>query len=90
MSGSSMPFLNQLTSPPAQKAIPAPVMMIARTSEMSANQAKATGSSAIISGLIALKDSGRFRVIVATSPSISMSMVLSSGGVLPVLMKLLV
>ena len=49
-----------LTSPPAQKALPAPVTISARSGARSASQAKATVISRIISGLIALKASGRF------------------------------
>ena len=69
-----------MTSPPAQKALPAPVTISARSGARSASQAKATVSSPIISGLIALKASGRSRVRVPISPSISIRRVLSSGG----------
>ncbi len=72
--------MNQLTSPPEQKALPAPVTISARSGAWSASQAKATVSSTIISGLIALKASGRSRVSVPISPSISILSVFSSGG----------
>ena len=49
-----------MTSPPAQNALPAPVTISARSGARSASQAKATVISTIISGLIALKASGRF------------------------------
>src|SRR3954470_19296448 len=74
------PRLNQLTSPPEQKARPAPVMISARIGARSASQAAAVVSSPISSGLIALRASGRFRVSVPTWPSISISIVSSSGG----------
>ena len=67
-------------SPPAQKALPAPVTISARSGAWSASQAKAMVSSPIISGLIALKASGRSRVSVPISPSISIFSVFSSGG----------
>ena len=70
----------RLTSPPAQKALPAPVTISARSGARSASQAKATVISPIISGLIALKASGRSRVRVPISPSISICSVFSSGG----------
>ena len=60
--------------------MPAPVTISARSGARSASQAKATVSSPIISGLIALKASGRSRVRVPISPSISIRRVLSSGG----------
>jgi hypothetical protein len=69
-----------LTSPPSEKALPAPVTISARSGARSANQAKATVISPIISGLIALKTSGRSRVRVPISPSISIRRVDSSGG----------
>ena len=50
--------MNQLTSPPEQKALPAPVTISARSGARSASQAKATVISPIISGLIALNDVG--------------------------------
>src|ERR1044072_1165041 len=77
---SSTPVLNQLTSPPAQKALPEPVMIRARSGAWSASQAKMTVISPIISGLIALKASGRSRVRVPISPSISSRSVFISGG----------
>src|SRR4051794_16733447 len=80
MSSSFTPSLNQFTSPPAQKALPAPVTSSARSVARSASQAKATTSSPIISGLIALKASGRLRVRVPISPSVSSFSVLNSGG----------
>ena len=64
ISSSSTPRWNQVTSPPAQKALPEPVMISARIGARSASQAKATVISPIISGLIALKASGRSRVRV--------------------------
>ena len=84
ISGSSTPVLNQLTSPPAQNALPAPVMISARSGARSASQAKATVSSPIISGLIALKASGRssVRVPILAPSSISIFSVFSSGGLL--------
>src|SRR5215216_330668 len=74
------PRLNQLTSPPEQKARPAPVMIRARIGARSASQAAAMVSSPISSGLIALRASGRFRVSAPTRPSTSISIVSSSGG----------
>src|SRR3954447_18402152 len=74
------PRLNQLTSPPEQKARPAPVMIRARIGARSASQAAAVVSSPISSGLIALRASGRLRVSVPTWPSISICSVSSSGG----------
>src|SRR3954451_12103880 len=74
------PRLNQLTSPPEQKARPAPVMISARIGARSASQAAAVVSSPISSGLIALRASGRFRVSVPTGPSTSIRIVSSSGG----------
>src|SRR3954462_423554 len=74
------PRLNQLTSPPEQKARPAPVMMRARIGARSASQAAAVVSSPISSGLIALRASGRLSVSVPTWPSISICSVSSSGG----------
>src|SRR5215204_4844675 len=74
------PRLNQLTSPPEQKARPAPVTISARIGARSASQAAATVSSPISSGLIALSASGRLSVRVPTGPSTSICMVLSSGG----------
>src|SRR5882757_1879777 len=74
------PRLNQLTSPPEQKARPAPVMISARIGARSASQAAAVASSPISSGLIALRASGRFSVRVPTWPSTSISSVSSSGG----------
>jgi hypothetical protein len=69
-----------VTSPPEQNALPAPVTISARSGARSASQAKATVISPIISALIALKESGRLRVRVPISPSISSCRVLSSGG----------
>ena len=57
-------------------------MISARIGARSASQAKATVISPIISGLIALKASGRSRVRVPISPSISIFSVFSSGGAL--------
>src|SRR5919108_2163532 len=74
------PRLNQLTSPPAQKARPAPVMINARIGARSASQAAALVSSPINSGLIALRASGRFKMSVPMRPSTSISIVSSSGG----------
>src|SRR3954452_14777985 len=74
------PRLNQLTSPPEQKARPAPVMISARIGARSASQAAAVTSSPISSGLIALSASGRFRVSVPTGPSSWICMVSSWGG----------
>jgi hypothetical protein len=54
ISSDSTPSWNQFTSPPAQKAFPAPVMISARSGARSASHAKATVSSPIICGLIAL------------------------------------
>ena len=71
-SDSSSPRLNQVTSPPAENARPAPVTISARSGARSASQAAAVTSSPIISGLIALRASGRSRVRVPISPSISM------------------
>ena len=68
-SGSSRPPLNQLTSPPEEKArSPAPVTISARSGAWSASQPAAIVSSKIISGLIALRESGRSRVSVPISP----------------------
>ncbi len=69
-----------MTSPPAQKALPAPVTISPRSGARSASQPKATVISPIISGLIALKASGRSRVRVPISPSISIRIVFSCGG----------
>src|ERR1044072_1628017 len=77
---SSTPVLKLLTSPPEQKALPAPVTIKPRSGAWSANQANAVPSSRIISGLIALKLSARSRVSVPISPSISIPRVLISGG----------
>ena len=77
------PRLNQLTSPPEQKARPAPVTISARIGARSASQAAAVVSSPISSGLIALSASGRFRVSVPIWPSTSISSVSSLGGSLP-------
>src|SRR3954452_15854843 len=74
------PRLNQLTSPPEQKARPAPVMIRARIGARSASQAAAVVSSPISSGLIALRASGRLSVSVPAWPSISICSVSSSGG----------
>ncbi len=49
----------------------------------SASQEAATESSRIRSGLIALRESGRFSVSVPICPSSSISSVSSSGGSLP-------
>src|SRR5918994_7994873 len=76
---SSRPFLNQLTSPPAEKARPSPVTTRARKGARSASQAAATVISKISSGFIAFIASGRRRVRTPTSPSASIDMVLSSG-----------
>ena len=80
ISPDSTPLRNQVTSPPAQKALPAPVTIRPRSAARSASQAKATVISPIISGLIALKASGRSRVRVPISPSISIRIVFSCGG----------
>src|SRR3954451_16098823 len=80
-SPSSTPLRNQVTSPPAQKACPAPVTISPRSGARSASQANATVNSPISSGLIALKASGRSRVSVPISPSISIRIVFSCGGV---------
>src|SRR5690349_1108548 len=79
-SSSVTPRLNQLTSPPEQKARPAPVMIRLRIGARSASQAAAVVSSPISSGLIALRASGLFRVSVPTGPSTSIWIVSSSGG----------
>src|SRR3954447_2740533 len=79
---SSTPLRNQVTSPPAQKALPAPVTISPRSGARSASQAKATVSSPISSGLIALKASGRSRVSVPISPSTSIRIVFSCGGLM--------
>ena len=80
-SGSSTPPLNQFTSPPDEKArSPAPVTISPRSGARSASQADAIVSSPIISGLIALSESGRFRVRVPISPSTSIESVASSGA----------
>src|SRR5215211_7171170 len=80
MPSSVTPRLNQLTSPPEQKARPAPVMIRALIGARSASQAATTASSRIISGLIAFSASGRLSVRVPTLPSTSTSSVSSSGG----------
>src|SRR3954447_23318495 len=80
ISPDSTPLRNQVTSPPAQKACPAPVMISARSGARSASQPNATVISPISSGLIALKASGRSRVSVPISPSISIRIVFSCGG----------
>src|SRR4051794_14980045 len=80
ISSEETPSLNQLTSPPEQKALPEPVTISARSFAWSASQGKATIISPIISGLIALKASGRSRVRVPISPSISIRIVFSCGG----------
>src|SRR3954454_9589030 len=80
ISPDSTPLRNQVTSPPAQNACPAPVMISARSGAWSASHEKATVISPIISGLIALKASGRSRVSVPISPSISIRIVFSCGG----------
>ena len=72
--------MNQLTSPPAEKARPAPVTTSARNGALSASQAAATVSSKISSGSIAFIASGRFSVRVPTSPSALISRVFISGG----------
>ena len=69
--------MNQLTSPPAEKARPEPVTIRARNGARSASQAAATVSSKIISGSIAFIASGRFSVRVPISPSEVISRVLS-------------
>src|SRR3954469_9448475 len=74
------PRLNQLTSPPEQKARPAPVTIRARIGARSASQAAAIVSSPISSGLLSFRASGRFSVSVPTGPSTSISSVSSSGG----------
>ena len=79
-SGSSRPPRNQFTSPPAEKPRPAPVTTSARSAARSASQPEASTSSPIISGLIALSASGRCRVRVPISSSISIESVFSSGG----------
>src|SRR5882757_232204 len=81
MLSSSIPLRNQVMSPPEQKATPEPVMIRARIGASSASQAIAVISSSIISGLIALNASGRFRVRMPSSPSTSICSVFSSGGV---------
>src|SRR6476646_5189668 len=80
ISSDSTPLRNQVTSPPAQNAFPDPVTISPRSGARSASQPKATIISPIISGLIALKASGRSRVRVPISPSISILSVFSCGG----------
>ena len=72
--------MNQLTSPPAEKARPFPVTTSARNGARSASQAAATVSSKISSGLIAFMSSGRFSVSVPTSPSEVIVQRLQLGG----------
>src|SRR5215208_6019938 len=84
-SSESTPFLNQLTSPPDEKARPAPVTISARNGARSASQAAASTSSPISSGLIAFSESGRLSVSVPISPSTSRSRVASSGGAVSVI-----
>jgi hypothetical protein len=76
--------LNQVTSPPEQKARPLPVTTSARNGARSASQGAISISSPIISGLIALSASGRSSVSVPMSPSDSSVIVFSSGGDVPV------
>src|SRR3954447_3106838 len=77
---SSSPRLNQVTSPPAENARPAPVTIRPRSGARSASQPAAVTSSPMSSGLIAFRTLGRSRVSVPMSPSTSMRMVSSSGG----------
>jgi hypothetical protein len=56
------------------------VTISARSGARSASHAEASTSSPIISGLIALSASGRSRVRVPISPSISIESVFRSGG----------
>ena len=65
-----MPF----TSPPAQKAPPAPVSTSAPTSEATSASAIAAISPSIIGVDIALRRSGRFSVMVITPSAISTPM----------------
>jgi hypothetical protein len=59
-------FAIPLTSPPAQKARPAPVRMIAFTSSSTARSSQIVHSSRWSTGLTALSESGRLSVTVAT------------------------
>src|SRR4051812_13805658 len=77
---SSSPRLNQVTSPPAENARPAPVTIRPRSGARSASHPAAVTSSPMSSGLIAFRTLGRSRVSVPMSPSTSMRMVSSSGG----------
>src|SRR5919204_6761672 len=77
---SSRPRLNQVTSPPAENARPAPVTISARSGARSASHAAAVTSSAISSGLIAFSTFGRSSVRVAISPSTSRRRFFNSGG----------
>ncbi len=65
--------------------MPAPVTISARSGARSASHPEASTSSPIISGLIALKESGRSSVRVPISPSTSILIVFSSGGVVSVM-----
>jgi hypothetical protein len=72
--------LNQLTSPPAEKArSPAPVTTSPRSGASSASQPAAIVSSPMSSGFIAFSESGRLSVSVPMSPSTSIVSVDSSG-----------
>ena len=61
----------QLISIPVEKALPVPVRIIALTCLSLAASSNAMSISPIISILKAFSFSGRLRVIVATSPSLS-------------------
>jgi len=58
-------------SAPAQKALPEPVRITARTSSSASASSKAATRSSIIGTFSALSLSGRSRVIVRTAPSLS-------------------
>src|SRR3954453_17502765 len=62
---------NRDRSPPAEKALPAPVRISARTPGSSAAASKASRSFAASSPSIALRRSGRARVTVSTPSSVS-------------------
>ncbi|MOA52644.1 hypothetical protein D3C78_1759780 [compost metagenome] len=65
--GAFMRFCMPLMSPPAQKPLPAPVSTRALTALSAATRSSASMNSVRMSSLMALRLSGRFRVMVATA-----------------------
>jgi hypothetical protein len=72
-SANSLPSAMDLTSPPAQKPRPAPVITTQRTSGSAAKARALATSASSISPDSAFRRSGRFMVMTATPPFLSIS-----------------